>query len=288
MKIVITGGSGRLGSFVVQELLQHGHSVLSLDRVAPSATPCPSWTVDLTRIGDLYQALVGADAVVHLAAYMMPGLTSDSETFTNNVAATYNVLKSSFDLGVSRVVIASSIAAYGFIYAPRPWEPQYLPLDEQHPCHPEDPYGLSKTVGEQIADSFAAQRPATISSLRLAGVNFDLTYESFPNRWRYPGAWRAVGGFWTYVDARDAAIACRLAVEASFTGHQILNIAAPTSSMPTPTNELVRKYVGESVSLDDSLKGNWAGMDSAKAQRVLGFRAAHTWERTLGGDALHP
>src|SRR5689334_21344190 len=133
MKIVITGGSGRLGQHVIQELLEHGHDVLSLDRAPLPTPPCPSWVADLTCIGSLYQALHGPSGLIHLAAYQAPGLTTDSETFTNNVSATYNVLKAAFDLGVQRVVLASSIAAYGFIYAPRPWPPDYLPLDERHP-----------------------------------------------------------------------------------------------------------------------------------------------------------
>lgn len=50
-------------------------------------------------------------------------------------------------------MIASSTAAFGFIYAKNLWAPDYLPLDESHPSKPQDSYGLSKVVGEQIADS---------------------------------------------------------------------------------------------------------------------------------------
>src|SRR5579875_2845670 len=81
MRVVVTGGSGRLGGFVIRELLAHGHDVLSLDRVRPAAPPCTAWQVDLTRSGDVYQALVGAEGVVHLAAYQAPDLAPDTETF---------------------------------------------------------------------------------------------------------------------------------------------------------------------------------------------------------------
>ena len=76
MRIVVTGGSGRLGQYTVRELLAHGHEVLSLDRVPPANARCPAWVADLTRIGDTYQALQGAGGIVHLAAWQAPGLTA--------------------------------------------------------------------------------------------------------------------------------------------------------------------------------------------------------------------
>jgi len=278
MKIVVTGGSGRLGQHVVRDLLEHDHDVVSLDRVRPPNPPCVAWHADLTRIGDVYQALDGADAIVHLAAYQAPNEASDSETFTNNVSATYNVVKAAADLGIPRVVLASSIAAYGFIYAPVPFPPEYLPLDERHPCRPRDPYGLSKVVGEQIADSFAAFTPLAIASLRFPGVNFDLNYESWPTRWR-DVAWRAIRGLWTYVDVRDAATACRLGLTANLGGHEVFNVAAPTSTMREPTNDLIRQYLAPGTPVPDDLTGNWSATDSTKAERLLAFKAEHTWQR---------
>jgi nucleoside-diphosphate-sugar epimerase len=279
MKIVVTGGSGRLGQHVVEDLLAPGHEVLSLDRVAPAAPRCPAWVADLTRSGDIYQALQGAGGVIHLAAWQAPGLTADTETFANNVSATYNVLKAASDLGVRHAVLASSIAAYGLIYARHLEPPEYLPLDEAYPCAPQDPYGLSKVVGEEIADSFARLGPTSIASLRFPGVIFDLTYQSIPDRWRDPSVRR--GGFWTYVDARDAARACRLAVEADLGGHEVFNVAAPTSLMREPTTELLRRYGLEPRRLVEGLTGNWSAMNSAKAARVLGYRAEHQWQQYL-------
>jgi nucleoside-diphosphate-sugar epimerase len=286
MKIVVTGGSGRLGQHVVDELLAHGHDVLSLDRVSPAPPRCPAWVADLTRSGDVYQALQGAGGVIHLAAWQAPGLTADTETFANNVSATYNVLKAASDLGVRHVVLASSIAAYGQIYARHLAPPDYLPLDEAYPCAPQDPYGLSKVVGEATADTFARLGPVSIASLRFPGVVFDLTYQSIPARWRDPGPRR--GGFWTYVDARDAARACCLAVEADLDGHQVFNVAAPTSIMREPTTELLRRYGLEPRRLPDGLVGNWSAMDSAKAARLLGYRAEHQWQQYLTGAAGEP
>jgi nucleoside-diphosphate-sugar epimerase len=235
---------------------------------------------DLRQSGDLYEACKGAHGVVHLAAYQAPNLTSDCETFSNNVTATYNVLKATGDLGVKKVVLASSTAAFGFIYALKPFSPEYLPLDENHPSKPQDPYGLSKVVGEQIADATARVHPQmTVCSLRFPGVLFDYSYELVRERWKAPGA--RANTAWAYVDARDAAAACRLALEARFTGHEVVIVAAPHSSMREPTDELVKLYIGKRIRKKSRLTGNWSGVDCRKASKLLGFKAQHLWEYYL-------
>jgi nucleoside-diphosphate-sugar epimerase len=281
-KVVVTGGSGNLGQQVVRDLLGGGYEVLSLDRVAPTAPACPTWLADLTRPGDLYQALRGALGVVHLAAYQAPNLAPDTETFGNNVRSTYNLLKAATDLSVPRVVLASSIAAYGFLYAPRLEAPEYLPLDEAHPTRPQDPYGLAKVVGETVADAFARLAPLTAVSLRLAGVHFDTSYRSFSERWRRPEV--RARGFWSYVDVRDASLALRLALEEPLqAGHHVLNVAAPISAMPEPTEELVERYLPgfAAVRADSRAQPHWSGINSTRAELLLGFRAQHLWTSYL-------
>jgi nucleoside-diphosphate-sugar epimerase len=278
-RIVVTGGSGRLGQHVIRELLDHQNDVLSLDRVEPPAKLCSSSIIDLTRYEDVRAALKDADGVVHLGAYQAPGLAPDSETFTNNVTAVYNLLHAAAEIGVSRVVLASSTAAFGFLYAPKPFLPDYLPLDEKHRCKPQDPYGLSKVVSETIADSFVSFHDMSIASLRFPGVHFDLTYQSFAERWQGPGA--KLGRFWSYIDARDAAAACRLALESELRGHEIFLAAAPTSTVREPTDELMRRYFPGVKKSQPQLKGNWSGVDSAKARELLGFQARHVWKNYL-------
>src|SRR3954469_23131033 len=116
-KVVVTGGSGRLGQFVICHLLAQGSQVLSLDKVSPREKLCMTWLVDLRHSGDLYEALKDAYGIIHLGAYQAPNLAPDAETLSNNVSASYNVLRAAADLGVKRVVMASSTAAFGFIYA---------------------------------------------------------------------------------------------------------------------------------------------------------------------------
>ena len=152
--------------------------------------------------------------IIHLGAYQAPNLAPDAETLVNNVSSTYNVLRGAADMGVKKVVLASSTAAFGFIYAKKLWAPDYLPLDEKHPSKPQDSYGLSKVLGESIADSIVAVRKdMTVGSLRFPGVNFDLSYESFRDRWRNPrtriSAGQAWFKLWRLGGDADAAAAAR-------------------------------------------------------------------------------
>jgi nucleoside-diphosphate-sugar epimerase len=282
MEIVVTGSSGKFGQHVAENLAAAGHDILGVDRVANPSLRA-SRVCDLSRTDDLLEAFAGAEALVHLAAIPAPNLAPDGVTFNNNASAAYNVLKVAADSKIRKVVVASSIAAYGFLYARTMPQPKYLPLDEDHPCQPTDPYGLSKLVGETIADSFATETGASIASLRLPGINFDPEFRLLKERLSNPRY--RLPGFWTYIDVRDAVAACRLGLEAAPAGHSIFNVAAPTSNMREPTDDLLKQYLPGVAKSKSGLVGNWSGMDSSKAGRILGFRAEHLWERYVQNSA---
>jgi nucleoside-diphosphate-sugar epimerase len=151
-RVVVTGGSGKLGRAVVDELLAHGYDVVNVD-VAPSREPvCPYVRVDLTDYGQTAEALSavddrfrGVDAVVHLAAIPAPGLTTNSATFANNATATYNVFAAARAAGITNVVWASSETVLGL---PFDTPPPYIPLDEEYPARPESTYSLVKHLEE--------------------------------------------------------------------------------------------------------------------------------------------
>jgi nucleoside-diphosphate-sugar epimerase len=161
--------------------------------------------------------------------------------------------------------------------------PDYLPLDEKHLCRPRDSYGLSKVVGETIADSFASQTGFSIVSLRLPGINFDPEFALIKERQSNP-AFR-LPGFWSYIDTRDAAEACRLALEVAPTGHHVFNVAAPTSNMREATDDLLARFLPSVKKSRADLSGHWSGIDSSKVERDLGFRALYTWEKASVGAA---
>ena len=289
MKIVVTGGAGRLGRCVINELLGHGHEVSSLDRVVPAEQFCPSFAVDLREVKGLFSVFAGAEAVVHLARipfpytangfdpasglWQTPDVAADTERFCHNVTISYNVLVASAEAGVKRIVSGSSLAVYGLYYPASPNAPDYLPVDENHSCVPQDPYGMTKLVGEKLCDSFARKKQIQIASLRFAGIATDEQYPILRQKRKDP-LWRGTGALWSYIDVRDAAAACRLAVERDFSGHEAFNICAPQTILKEPTLELVQRYLPRVKRVKSGLKGNWCGYDTAKAESRLGFRAA--------------
>jgi nucleoside-diphosphate-sugar epimerase len=280
--IVVTGGSGALGQQVITELLGHGWQVLSLDRRPHPAGHKRAWVVDLLDSGSVYEACQGAAGIVHLAAHIAPDLASDCVTFGDNVRMTYNVLKAATDNNLRKVVLASSTAVYGFLYGRKGETPAYLPADERHPTLPTDPYGLSKVVGERVADSFAAKSQATITSLRFPGISYDPKYERVQRLLKDP-AFRAPG-FWSYVDVRDAAAAVRLALHRDGPGHRAYNIACDTSNMRQPTAELIKSFFPHLPEVRLSSESNWSGIDCSAARMDLGFVPKYRWEQAPAID----
>ena len=250
MRVAVTGSGGRLGRRLAETLSRHGHEVVPVD--VDAGAP-----VDLTDPDAALRALEGAEAVVHFArerfpyteqglydraagTWRAPDVTGDGWRFQRNVAMTYNVLAASVPLGVSRLVMGSSLAVYGLYYPLSPALPDYLPVDEDHPRRAQDPYGLSKLAGEELCNGFALRGGARIASLRFAGIADDAVYQRLMRR-RVDPMVRGLGSFWSYIDVRDAAEACRLALEAEFEGHQALNICAPATYLTTSTRALLHR-----------------------------------------------
>ncbi|MEX0802316.1 MAG: NAD(P)-dependent oxidoreductase [Candidatus Binatia bacterium] len=288
MRVVVTGGSGRLGQYVVRELFTHSHAVSSLDAIKPRECPCPTDVADLTKFDLLIDRFKNVDAVVHLARIRFPytetgfnaaqqkweftDAAGDAERFGQNIAITNNVLAAAQAAGVKKIVSGSSLAVYGLYYPVTELRPEYLPVDEAHPLRPQDPYGLTKLLGEKLCDAVTCKSGAQIASLRFAGVYTEAHRSMLLERKKNPVV-RGTGALWSYIDARDAARACRLALEADFTGHQAFNICARSTIMDTPTRELVTHYLPQVKDLRDGLEGCSSGYNVVKAKRMLRFES---------------
>ena len=288
MKIVVTGGAGRLGQLTTKELVAYGHEVLAIDKALIADPVCHSSIIDLSQAQECANVFQGADAVIHLArrrfsytsdgfepalrTWKIPDVFGDAESFSYNVTISYNVVAAAFAAGVKKLVMGSSLTIYGFYYPARFAAPEYLPVDEAHPLSPQDPYSISKLAGERICDAFARRSDIQIASLRFAGISADLTQQNLFERRKNPLRW--AGPLWTYVDVRDAAVACRLAVEKDFSGHEPFNICAPNTIMTKATAELAKEYFPD-VKLRATVEGNWSGYACKKAREMLGFTATH-------------
>ncbi|HEY3182984.1 MAG TPA: NAD(P)-dependent oxidoreductase [Gaiellaceae bacterium] len=278
-RVVVTGGSGKAGRAVVRDLVHHGTDVLSVDLVTAPDLPGEQLRADLTDFGQTVEALRGADAVVHLAAIPAPRLWPDELTFRVNMTSTYNVFSAAALLGLRRVVWASSETVLGLPFERE--RPAYAPIDEEHPRYPEFSYALAKLLGEEMAAQFNRRTGIPYVGLRFSNVMERQDYERFASWQDDPQARR--WNLWGYVDARDVAQACRLALDDLVGGAEVFIVAAADTVMNRPSRELMAEVYPD-VEIRGELGEYETLLSIAKARRLLGYDPAFSW-REAGGAA---
>ncbi|WP_121613507.1 NAD-dependent epimerase/dehydratase family protein [Mesobacillus foraminis] len=276
-KVVVTGGSGLLGPWVIREFLNHGYEVVNADVKHPNEPLCKTIITDLQNLGEVYGVLAGADAVVHLAAIPVAYSHPNEVTFRNNVMSNFNILEAAGNLGIRKAAITSSESSYGLVFSKQDLAPQYVPIDEEHPQLPEDSYGLSKIVNEQNAEMIHRRTGMQVVSLRLGNVISPEMYQNFPGFIHDHEQRKTI--LWSYIDARDAAAAYRLAVEAEGLGSVALNIAANETSMDIPSKELMEKVYPEVTDFRINMTGFESLLSSEKAKKLLNWEPIHSWRQ---------
>lgn len=273
MRVAVTGASGGIGRYVVADLLAAGHEVRAIDRVVPDDRRCPFIAASIRDLGQMCGALAGCDGVVHLAAIPTLGGHTSEEIFGVNALGTFNVLEAARLLGIMRVVTISSAAVLGHAFAQRQPVPlHYFPIDVEHPLAPEDAYGLSKLVGEEICRAFHRRTGGAAVSLRFPIV---WNSQTEPDRLETLAAEERRGLFtlWGYIEVKDAARACRLALEAAHLGDEAMYIAAPETFSSLPSAVLVRRYFPAAAINNGDEHGHWSLLDCSRAERLIGFTA---------------
>jgi len=278
-KVIVTGGSGKLGRAVLADLVAHGYKVLNLDQRMPRESIVPTVRVDLRDFGEVIAALSGVDehkgpfdAIVHLAAIPAPGLFANARTFANNVPATYNVFEAARVLGIKTVVFASSETVLGL---PFDKPPPYVPVDEEYYPRPESAYSLGKLVDETIAQQFARWDPALkIVALRFSNVMDVEDYAAFPGFDSDPG--KRKWNLWSYIDARDGAQAVRKAIEAGFAGFEAFIIANADTVM-SRSNASLMAEVFAGVETRPTMSATGTLLSIEKARRMLDYTPQHSW-----------
>ena len=274
MQILVSGASGRIGRYVVKELVSAGHNVTGVDILASESGNSRFLRVDLTDAGEVYQALAAAEAevVVHLGAWANAGIVPDTRTYADNVQGTFNLFQACADLGIQRVVSASSAQVYGFAKEP----PVYVPVDEAHPLRPANCYALSKVVGEEAADYFVKRFGLTILSFRLMGIRTPAQLDAEIDELAQDPS-KGTSLLWTRTDARDAAIACRLAVEAESVPSGVYNITGAQVVSSEPTRALVERHFGNKTEVRDALPDHISPMTCAKAEAAFSYQPQFVW-----------
>ena len=216
--------------------------------------------------------LAEIDALVHLAAIPAPGRNPNAVIFRVNTVSTYNVFEAARRLEIRNVVWASSETVLGVPFD-RP--PPYVPVDEEYPGRPESAYSLSKLLGEEMAKQFCRWDPELkMIGLRFSNVMEPGDYARFPSF--EAGARLRNFNLWGYIDARDAAQAVRLSLEADIKGAENFIIANAETVMSRPNAELMAEVYPD-VAVKDGIGPNETLLSIDKARRMLGYEPQHSW-----------
>jgi UDP-glucose 4-epimerase len=169
MRVLVTGGTGYIGSTAVEILLSKSYEISILDDCSTGhADTAPAGITfiqgSLLNAGDLAQALVGVDAVMHFAGKSLVGESVEKPDLYHrvNVEGSRNLLDEMHKSGVTKLVFSSSAATYG--------EPEQVPIVESAPTKPTNPYGATKLEIDQMITAEAASRGIAAASLRYFNV----------------------------------------------------------------------------------------------------------------------
>ncbi|MBQ8561915.1 MAG: UDP-glucose 4-epimerase GalE, partial [Spirochaetaceae bacterium] len=166
MKVLVVGGAGYIGSHVVKELMGAGHSVTVFDNLSSGLLQNLFPENDFIAGDILHPETLdsafgrGFDAFIHLAAFKAAGesMTAPEKYSVNNITGTLNLMNAAVKHGCLNMVFSSSAAVFG--------EPQYLPINEDHPKSPENYYGFTKLEIERFMDWYDRLKGLKFASLR--------------------------------------------------------------------------------------------------------------------------
>ncbi|MDR1392901.1 MAG: NAD(P)-dependent oxidoreductase [Bifidobacteriaceae bacterium] len=298
--VLVTGASGALASYVIPRLVAAGYEVTGFDVAPPERLTDPAVRFvqgDLTSLERCLCALAYSEAeiVVHLGA--LPGpremvrrpnwrtrqVAPEDITMASNTMGTYYLLDAVRRLGKAKtVVFASSFYTLGLgnRISDRPFEVEYLPIDEDHPLRPEDSYGTSKLLGEELLRAWVRAYKGRAVALRLMGIDYPFRNPDHYGEVPESDPTHVGGPVYTtfqYVDARDVAEAVILSIETpGLDEFEAFYITTDTIYQEN-TADLAARVWPDIAEMAGAIEGTAGIITDAKARRKLGYTPQYSW-----------
>jgi len=289
--VLVTGGSGLLGRFVVAAF--EGRCNVSVLDLKPPVQDVHFHQADITDLQAVRAAMRGMDAVVHLAGYDDGDAPEETDYVRVNLSGAWNVLLAAEEVGVKVLAAASSTAATGI---GRDNPPDYLPIDEDHPLRPRRAYDVAKQAMEVMGEAFSRRSPMRVAMLRPtlivrpekapemiaelndAGEDQGIAVDA-PHYGGLP-AYRA------WISSRDCAAAFAAALDADFGAYDRFFIAADDTLGGIDALANARAVAGRGIELGDSnrfeVEANASTLDNRHAKSVLGWTPRDSWKDIVG------
>ena len=276
MKVIVTGGSGRIGKAVVTTLARRGHEVVNVDRRPPVDRPGKFVYMDLQRRDLLQPVMEQAEAIVHMGEIPSArmGHHTEEEVYASNCAVGSLVMQLASELKYKRVIYTSTIQIYGFLDMGA-IPPAVLPVDESHPLRPQNTYALGKVAVENYARYCARKYGLSVAAFRLPWV---MTDEMIDHRLSWMDNQRKLDSdMGIHVKDSDVAECFAMALEQVRPGFEAYNLSAREAMTVVP----LREGIARDLPSYPQLPEDWGKCDTVylygKAREHFGWEPKWSW-----------
>jgi UDP-glucose 4-epimerase len=285
MKLVITGGSGKLARYLAP-VLAGEHAILLYDKQHLQQSQFPYMKGEVTDRIKLSKAFKDADGVIHLAALRSCYNHLPMKMLETNILGTYCVLEAAVSQGVEKLIFSSSDTVLGIAKSVNEFAPEYVPIDEKHPLKPQDPYGISKMLGEEMCRCYAEGYDMNIVALRFSNIFCPGDEQIYLDDAREPSARRK--SLWAWVHVEDAVYAIVCALVSDLKGYDVFHIAAEDVCLSNPdVPNLVATYFPQTP-IRRPLSSKESLVDCSKAKDMLGFQVRRRFSDVEGMEGSEP
>ncbi len=281
MKLLVTGGSGLVGRYIVAELAK-SHTVTVLDLKQIRQKKVAFQQADVLDLPVLTRTIKNFDAVIHLAGIPHPLDDLPDKVFQVNAQGTFNVLEACARNKIKKVIFLSSESTLGFAFSTQRHWPAYVPIDEDHPLRAQDSYGLSKVACELLCAGFTRRTGAQTICLRApwAWVPEKKEIEFYRKIFAEYSKWHK--NLWAYIHVLDLAQAIKLAVETpGLKPHDIFFVCADDNWTNRDSLDLLYEFYRETRDIRPGFVDQCSFISNAKAKAELNFKPRYTWADVL-------